>query len=310
DVNTLESDDEVIQQHLDQIFPALYKRLFSLVPTWRWLKTPADRRLERSVRQVNTAIAGFIAQARERIKADPARRARPPNLLESMIVAAAEGGRGRHDVISDREIAGNVLTMLLAGEDTTANTLAWMIWLLHANPAALARAQDEVRAVAGDTASFTPERMAALPWLEACAHETMRLKPVAPFQVIEALRETEVAGIRVPPGTSVWCLMRGDTLEARHFPDPQAFKPQRWLNDGESGAAASSARRVSMPFGAGPRVCPGRHLALLEIKIAMAMLLAHFDVVNVATPDGREPAEQMAFTMMPVGLRMQLRLRA
>ena len=306
DVNTLESDDEVIQQHLDQIFPALYKRLFSLVPVWRLIKLPADRRLERSVQAVNAAIAGFIAQARDRLAADPARCERPPNLLESMIVAADEGDSG----VSDKEVAGNVLTMLLAGEDTTANTLAWMFWLLHSNPAALARAQHEVRTLAADSNAFTPEQMAALSWLEACAHETMRLKPVAPFQVIEALRETEIAGIRVPAGTSVWCLMRGDTLQERHFPNPQAFDPQRWLNDGDPCAAASSARRVSMPFGAGPRVCPGRHLALLEIKMAMAMLLAHFDIVGVATPDGGAPAEQMAFTMMPVGLRMQLRLRA
>lgn len=61
-----------------------------------------------------------------------------------------------------------------------------------------------------------------------------------------------------------------------------------------------------MPFGAGPRICPGRYLALLEIRLAMAMLLAHFDVVEVSTPGGAEAVEQMAFTMMPVGLRMRL----
>ena len=72
---------------------------------------------------------------------------------------------------------------------------------------------------------------------------------------------------------------------------------------------ASSAKRVSMPFGAGPRICPGRYLALLEIKMAMAMLLAHFDIVEVTTPNGEEAVEQMAFTMMPVGLKMRLRAR-
>jgi cytochrome P450 len=305
DVNTIESDDEVIQQHLDQLFPALYKRLFSLVPLWRFVKLPADRRLERSVDAVRLAITGFITQARERLAADPARREHPPNLLESMIVAADEGDSG----VSDREVAGNVLTMLLAGEDTTANTLAWMIWLLWSNPAALARARDEVRSLAGDAAAFTPETMASLVWLEACAHETMRLKPVAPFQVIESLRETIIAGIRVPAGTSLWCLMRGDSVSEKHFPNPQQFDPQRWLDDGNANASATSVRRVSMPFGAGPRVCPGRHLAMLEIKMAMAMLLAHFDITDVSTPGGGEPDEHMAFTMMPVGLRMDLRLR-
>ncbi|HEY9065558.1 MAG TPA: cytochrome P450 [Burkholderiaceae bacterium] len=307
DVNTLESDDEIIQQHLDKIFPALFRRVFSTLPWWRWFPSAADRELARSVDAVNAAIAGFIAQARERLAADAPRRAHPPNLLEAMIVAAADGGAG---AVTDREVAGNVLTMLLAGEDTTANTLAWMIHLLHRHPEALRRACDEVRALGDDSAAFTSEQIGSLTWLEACAHETMRLKPVAPFQVVEALRETEVAGIRIPAGTAVWCVMRGDSLSERHFADPQAFRPERWLgSDTESPSAASSAKRVSMPFGAGPRVCPGRYLALLEIKMAIAMLLVHFDITEVSTPGGGEADERMSFTMMPLGLRIRLRER-
>ena len=82
------------------------------------------------------------------------------------------------------------------------------------------------------------------------------------------------------------------------------------MADGGPGQALSSAKRISMPFGAGPRVCPGRYLALLEIKMAMAMLLTHFEIETVTTPDGAEAAEHMSFTMMPVGLQMRLRERA
>lgn len=303
DVNTLESDDEIIQQHLDKIFPALFKRVFSLVPWWRWFPRATDRQLDLSVIAVNEAIAGFIEKARARLAADPQRRIRPPNLLEAMIVAA-EGDSG----VTDREVAGNVLTMLLAGEDTTANTLAWMIYLLQRHPETLGRAQAEVRALALDSREFTPEHMASLDYLEACAHETMRLKPVGPFQVIEALRDTEIAGIRVPERTGVWCVMRGDSLSERHFPNPQTFLPERWLADAGA-AAASSAKRVSMPFGAGPRVCPGRSLALLEMKMAMAMLLNEFEIDAVTTPDGGDAVEHLAFTMMPIGLKMRLRAR-
>jgi cytochrome P450 len=306
EINTLESDEEVIQHHLDKIFPALSKRLFAPFPLWRYFKSSADRQLGRSIAAVNTAIAEFIAQARARLQANPTRRAQPPNLLEAMIVAADEGDSG----VTDHEVAGNVLTMLLAGEDTTANTLAWMIYLLHRHPQALQRAQNEVRSLAGDSTAFTPEQMGLLDYVEACAHETMRLKPVGPFQVIEALRDTVVAGVHVPAHTGVWCVMRHDSVSERHFPNPEAFEPQRWLNEGGPNQAASSAKRVSMPFGAGPRVCPGRYLALLEIKMAMAMLLAHFDIEAVTTPDGGEAAEHMAFTMMPVGLKMTLRPRS
>jgi cytochrome P450 len=301
EVNTIDSGEDVIQQHLDEIFPALFRRIFALVPYWRVLKLPADRRLDHSVAEVNKAIAGFVAQARQRLQAEPARREHPPNLLEAMIVAADQDGSG----VDDTDVAGNVLTMLLAGEDTTANTLAWMIYLLHRHPQALQRAQQEVWRVAGDTAQFTAENMAQLDYLEACANETMRLKPVAPFLPVEALQDTVVAGVRVPAGSLIWNVLRHDSLSEAHFPDPQAFKPERWLE----GQEASSSKRVAMPFGAGPRVCPGRYLALLEIKMAMAMLLAHFDILGVDTPDGGDAQEHMSFTMGPLGLTMRLRER-
>ncbi len=312
DINTLESDGDIIQQHLDKIFPALYRRVMSPLPYWRWFRLSADRQLDRGVAEVNAAIAAFIAQARERLRTEPARRAQPPNLLEAMIVAADDGATG----IDDQQVAGNVLTMLLAGEDTTANTLAWMLHLLHRHPAALARARDEVRRVAGRPEDFTPERLADLDYLEACIHETMRLKPVAPFVVVEALRETTIGDLRIEPGTLVWCVMRHDSVSAAHFDRPEQFDPQRWLaershtssdtHDTPASADASRAKRISMPFGAGPRSCPGRYLALLEMKMALAMLLGSFEIESVEAPGGRdgEVEERMSFTMVPVGLRM------
>ena len=306
EVNTLESDGDVIQQHLDQIFPALFRRIFAPVPTWRLLRSPADRRLEHSMAVVKAAVAGFIAQARARLEADPGLREHPRNLLEAMIVAADQPGSG----IDDDQVAGNVLGMLLAGEDTTANTLAWMIHLLWRNPQALARAIAEVRQVTGDCTHPTLEQIAQLDFVEACAHETMRLKPVAPMLPLQALRDVTIGDVQVPAGTVVISLLRRDSVSESHVPRAAAFEPERWLADGGPGQQAASAKRTSMPFGAGPRICPGRYLALLEMKMAMATLLGRFDIASVDTPDGREAREHLSFTMTPVGLRMRLRERA
>ena len=214
--------------------------------------------------------------------------------------------------LDDGDVSGNVLTMLLAGEDTTANTLSWLIYLLSRNPPALERVQAEVRMVLGrDRVPTTLEQLAALDYLEACAHETMRLKPVAPILVQQAAHDTLLAGIEVPAGTLCILLMRAGSMEGRNFINPTAFDPARWLKD-ESGSAAAdsiSAKRVSMPFGAGPRMCPGRYLALLEIKMAMAMLLAGFDIESVDVPGSGEAQEWLAFTMSPVGLRLRVRER-
>ena len=102
------------------------------------------------------------------------------------------------------------------------------------------------------------------------------------------------------------CLMRAGATDERRFPLAQTFDPERWL----SGVSATSAKRVAMPFGAGPRLCPGRYLALLEMKMVMAMLLANFEIDSVATPDGGEAQEHLAFTMSPCGLRLKLAQRS
>ena len=303
EVDTLGSDEDVIQRHLNRIFPALSRRLFAAVPTWRWFPSAADKALRHSVAEVNVSVDGFIAQARARLAADASLRAHPRNLLEAMLVAAEEPGSG----ITDREVSGNVLTMLLAGEDTTANTLAWTIHLLWTNPATLALAVAEVRRVCGDAAVPTLDQIAQLDYVEACAHEAMRLKPVAPQTGLEALRDTTLGDVHVPQGMVVIGVMRRDATSERHVADPQAFQPERWL--GDASGSAGSAKRISMPFGAGPRICPGRYLALLEMKMALAVLLGHFDVASVGTVDGQPPRELLQLAMAPVGLTMRLRER-
>ena len=305
DVNTLESDDDIIQNHLDKIFPKLFGRIISAVPYWRYFKLPSDRQLERALKEVNQAIDGFIASARQRLADDPARKAAPQNLLEAMVAAADEPGSG----IDDEQVAGNVMTMLLAGEDTTANTLAWCIWLLHRHPAALGRATAEVRGVMADArGTVTLEHLARLDFVEACMHETMRLKPVAPQMPLQALKDTVLGDVQVPAGTVVIGLLRHDSVDDAHVPDGRSFKPERWL--GEGGLNPGSAKRISMPFGAGPRICPGRYLALQEMKMVLLTLLNHFDIQTVGTADGQEPVERLAFAMAPVGLQMTLRERA
>ncbi len=305
DINTLESGEDVIQRHLDKVLPAVFRRVVSLVPHWRYVKLPADRALDQSIAVINATLLDFVAQARQRLQGDPALREKPGNLLDAMIVAADQPDSG----LGDRQVVGNVMTMLLAGEDTTANTLAWMIHLLQRNPQALLKAHQEVRALAPDPASFSMELMEQLVFLDACISETMRLKPVAPLMALQALRDTTVGDVAVPKETLIMGVLRHDSVSERHFQNPYAFEPQRWLPDAPQPMGAV-AKRAAMPFGSGPRMCPGRYLALLEMKMAMAMLLSSFDIEEVVTPNGSEAQERMAVTMNPVGLSMRLRERS
>jgi cytochrome P450 len=303
DLNTLEASAEnAIQQHLNVILPALFKRLLAPFALPAWLR---DKSLDHHVLALREAVRGFIAQTREQLAARPELRERPENLIQALLAAAEDGQQG----ITDEDVSGNVLTMLLAGEDTTAHTLAWLFWLLNANPQAVAQARAEVDAVLAPGGLVrSTEDLARLDVVEACANEAMRLKPVAPVIMNEVAEDVVVGGVLVPRGAIVVCMMRPGGMDAKQFAQPQAFDPARW-NAEAGGKSMSAAKRATMPFGAGPRMCPGRYLAMAEIKMVTAMLLANFEVAEVCAPGGGEPQERLSLTMAPVGLKMRLRPR-
>jgi len=299
DVNTIETGDNAIQRNLDKILPAVGERSMAPFPYWRYVKLPRDRQLERCMAAVRVAVNELVAQAKARMRLDPQLAERPRNMLEAMLAAAAQEGSG----VTEVEVAGNVLTMLLAGEDTTSNCMAWLIWLLHRHPAVAARARAEVLRIAPDSAALTIEQLDGLDFIEACANEALRLKPPAAFLPFEALADTTVGDVQVPRGTLIWCVMRGSSVDEAWVANAAQFDPQRWLDGGID-------KKLSMPFGAGPRTCPGRYLALLEIKVGMAMLLGCFEIEAVSTSHGGEPAEKLGFVMEPETLEMRLHARA
>lgn len=297
DFNTLETDGPVIQQHLDKVFPMLNYRLGLPFPYWRHFKLPKDRELDRAVAAVHGQISEVIAACRTRLAAEPARLEAPTNFLEAMIAAKETEGLP----FSDEDIIANVFTLLLAGEDTTANTLAWAVKHFIDHPALFARARAEANEVLGE-ARLPPDHATAerLPFIEAFANETMRLKPVAPLQIMETKEAVEVAGVRLPARTGIVLLHRRIATDGGHFARPLDFDPDRWLERRELSAHNPKA---FMPFGGGPRFCPGRNLALLEIRVVLSMLVRNFDV---ELANGGRPIEELfAFTMGPTNLEVR-----
>jgi cytochrome P450 len=138
----------------------------------------------------------------------------------------------------------------------------------------------------------------------AVANETMRLRPVAPILFLEAKVETVVGDLLVPAGTRVAVLARPAACDPDHFVEPHAFQPRRWL--GETVGPHDISAHI--PFGSGPRICPGRGLALLEMKLLLSMLYRNFNVERVGRAEGVR--ENFAFAMLPVGLKVRLRRRS
>jgi len=302
DANTIEQGDDVIQRKLGLVFPAFSRRLFALVPTWRWLRMPSDRRLDRALAELRQWLGVRIAEARARLEAEPSRAEHPANFLQSMI--AARDGDGRP--FTDEVIFGNAMTMLLAGEDTTAYTLVWAVHHLCDTPAAVARLRADVDAIAGgDAVASDIETADRFVFAAAVANEAMRLRPVAPLLFVEPTRDVVIGNIAVPKGTWVGMLTRAPATHAAHFVCPTEFRPERWVDAAVAGGAHDPSAHI--PFGSGPRICPGRTLALLEMKMVLAMLYGTFDVERVS--DTRDVREHFAFTMSPATVRVRLRSR-
>jgi cytochrome P450 len=283
DLNSLERESE-LQHHLECVLPFANRRIMAPVPYWRYVKPPADRTAERSLRYVRSQVEGFIGAARERMAERPELFEKPENFLEGMLAAQRDGR------YSDDEVFGNTFTMLLAGEDTTAFSLSWAAWYLANDPELQARVADEARTVLGE-ARVPPDAAAAdaLAFSDALLREAMRLKSAAPLLFFEALEDTSVAGIDMPRGSRLVCLSRYADAAARPSFDPDR-EDKRALN-----------------FGAGPRFCPGRNLALLEARAAIATLAHGFEI---SLDPGAAPVEErFGFTMAPSALQVMVRYR-
>ena len=296
DMNTREKEGEVIQDHLEKIFPMINRRINAPFPYWRYLKLPADHALDRALVAIRETINGFITRAKERLAQNPELAAHPTNFLEAMLAARDEGDTA----FTDEEIYGNVLTLLLAGEDTTANTLAWMIHLMTEHPEVQAHMQAEAAQVTGGAGMLSQLADAErLEYIEAVTHETMRLKPVAPVLFFEPVADVEIGGVAVPKNTPLMLPTFHGPLQETHFGAAEKFRPERWLATAPAAGCPHNVKAF-VPFGAGPRFCPGRQLAMVEIKTVMAMLCAAFEV---AKPEPPSPVREVfSFTMMPENL--------
>ena len=298
DPNTIDAPGDVIQDHLAQIFPMINARINAPFPLWRYLRLPKDRRFERSLEAVTRHIDGLIERTRKRMHDQPAQA--PRNLLEAMLTAAGEPDSG----IGDQMIMANVMTLLLAGEDTTAQTLAWTMSFLCADPRLQARlhaASVEVLGQAQVCPAF--EDVKRLDLFEAVAHEATRLKPIIPIIFLENLVDVVLGDVALPAGTPLFFLLRPAMLDEQHFGNPGQFLPERWAAG--HGQVQPHDTRAYAQFGAGPRVCPGRHLAGVELRLVLSMLARNFSMEPAGDLSSVE--EVMAFTMMPSAMPVRLK---
>jgi cytochrome P450 len=230
-----------------------------------------------ALRYFEDMVAGLVTARRTLLAEGEA----PDDLTIALIRAQdPETGAG----LTDREVAANILTFILAGHETTARTLGWTLHLLSHAPDVAER----VAAEAGALDLSEPDWMDRAVWTRAVLEEAMRLFPPAPLLTREAQGDDEVCGVKVRKGTQVlispWVLHRHQRL----WDDPGAFRPERFLPEAREGID----RFAYIPFGTGPRICIGAAFAMQEATLILSALMKRL-TVRPGDPDEPRPSQRI-----------------
>lgn len=221
----------------------------------RW-PFPRARRFWKAIRTLDEIVFRIIAEHRA--------SGGEGDLLHMLLEARDEDDGS---AMTDDELRDEVLTLFLAGHETTANTMAWAWRMLAENPEVEARFHDEIDTVLGGRAPVM-EDAEQLPWTRQIVEETLRLYPPAYFFGRETLCEIEILGYRIPKGSQVLLSPFATHRDARFFPEPERFDPARF--DAEQRDARP--RNCYFPFGAGPRKCIGERFAMMEAMLVLATI--------------------------------------
>jgi cytochrome P450 len=265
----------------------------------RRLPAPSLRRLRRAVATLDAAAAGIVTGRRATLDSEDG-----ADDVLALLLRAADAG-----ALTAREVRDEIVTMVVAGHETVASSLTWTLHLLAGHPQAQRELHAELDAVLGGRAPAWAD-VPALRYTRAVVDEALRLFPPAWVITRRALADDVVAGVEVPAGTlavlSPWLLHR----RPARWPDPDRFDPARFLAAGADRQAAGPAAVDAgyLPFGAGPRLCIGRDLALVEAVLVVAALLRDREVAR--PPGGPEPRVDALVTLRPRGgLPLLLRRR-
>ncbi len=236
--------------------------------------------LFRQLSDLDDDLFAFIAARR--------RGERPPggeNVLDDLLAATHEDG----SPLDDREVRNALITILIAGHDTTALALAWALVDIVPCPEVVDRLADELGRVTGGGPPGA-EQLPALEYLDGAIRESLRLRPVVPFVVRKAVRPFAAGGREYPPGVVLcpcsYLVHRREDL----YPEPDRFRPERFLG-------RKFGPHEWFPFGGGNRVCLGMPFALYEMKVLLATL---FSRVRLARPAGaRSRARRYGLVLGP-----------
>ncbi len=270
------------------------RRTTSLVRLPLSVPTPRNRAFRRALKVLDDLVYGIIARRRA---ASAGERAGAHDLL-SMLMESRDEDTG--EAMSDKQLRDEVMTIVLAGHETTANALAWTFYLLSEHPEVFRKLRAEVTRVL-DGRAPTFEDLASLKYTRMVLEEAMRLYPPAWIFGRTAIGEDALGSYRIPAKSLVvvspYCVQR----TAKLWPNPEGFEPERFSAE----ATAKRHKFAYLPFGAGPRVCIGNQFAIMEAQVLLAMMVQRYRL-DLA-PGFRVEAQPMVTLRPKYGISVNVR---
>ena len=239
-------------------------RALDLVPT------PGNRRFDRSLRQVHAVADDMVARERARA-AQGGSGPGSASVLAALLAAVDEEGAG----MTDAQAHDEIMTLLLAGTETTAGVMAWCLHVLARDSGLQQRLRLEIADVTGGE-RLEPADMRRLELAERVVKEVLRLYPPGWLVGRRAVDDTRLGATRIPAGSQVLVNFYALQREPGAFPDPDAFDPDRWKS-----ADMAAIGPYYLPFGSGPRVCLGESYGMAEIFSTLCAILARYRIEPV-----------------------------
>jgi cytochrome P450 len=252
-------DTQAVSRNIDAVLEFFTRLSSPFLKLSLALPLPSTRRFKQAVRELDEVIYRMI----ERRKADAGDRT---DLL-SLLMQAKDDQTNVH--MTEKQLRDEVLTLLIAGHETTANVLAWTFYLLAQRPDADLRLHEEARNVLGGRAAYTAADVDRLVYTRRVMQEGLRLYPPGWFIGREAQTDVTLGGYTVPKGAMVMMSQYVTHRDARFFDEPERFKPERWEGDFQD----RLPRGAYFPFSAGDRHCIGEGFAWQEALLILATLL-------------------------------------
>ncbi|KAL3502381.1 hypothetical protein ACH5RR_036830 [Cinchona calisaya] len=317
DFGSVTKESPVIKAVYGTLFEAEHRSTFYIpywkIPLARWL-VPRQRKFQKDLKFINDCLDDLIRNAKEtRQETDLEQLQKRDylNVKDASLLRFLVDMRGAD--VDDRQLRDDLMTMLIAGHETTAAVLTWAVFLLAQHPSRMKKAQAEIDSVLGQ-GRITFESIKKLEYMRLIVVEALRLYPQPPLLIRRALKSDKLPGghkgdnngYAIPAGTDIFVSVYNLHRSPYFWDKPNEFEPERFLvkrgSQGIEGWAGFDPARspgalypneiisdfAFMPFGGGPRKCVGDQFALMESTVALAMLLQKFDIELKGSPESVE----------------------